>query len=122
MEFLDREEQSIDQREQESEDELSEQQIEQLLNQAAVKLRNQVATRDDSERQLRKTPKSSTGFPAPPAQSKSGITSVDPQHLLSAQDRQNANGIRKIEDPVMIRQKKIEVRQASLGYVRYVSL
>lgn len=99
-----------------SDDDLSDERIEELLSQAEIKLRNQVATRNTNTQQVQRAKAPKSSFPAPPAQSKHGITRIESQHLVSDEHRQLANSTRKIEDPVMVRRKRVEVSFQSVFF------
>jgi hypothetical protein len=96
---------------------LSDEQIEQLLQQATVRLREQQAIKLDS----RYTP----AIPAagklmvstvakPYIQTTGDIAKADTSRLVDEQHRQLADGaIRKVEDPVTVKQRNLEVRYAA---------
>ncbi|GME46603.1 rRNA processing protein fcf2 [Neofusicoccum parvum] len=100
-------------------DELSDEQIEMLLKQAEVRLRDKAT----SAQQLQlpsatdfKLPRlEAAGLPAPYIQTNGDVARVDPSRLLDAQQRELANHIRKVEDPVAVRKKQAEDKKATAG-------
>lgn len=95
-------------------DELSDEQIEMLLKQAEVRAREkdtssalaQIPSALDIKLPRLNTP----GLPAPYVQMNGEVARVDPSRLLDDQQRALANHIRKVEDPVAVKKRKIEVR------------
>ena len=106
-------------------DELSDEQIEQLLQQATVRLREQQALKLDS-RYVPAVP--TTGklmvstLATPYVQTTGDIAKADTSRLVDEQHRQLADGaIRKVEDPVMVKQKNLEVRYATCSRSTHVA-
>lgn len=100
----------------EDDGELTEEQMQALLKQAEVNLRERNSSNSDSQVQLRsaaaefKLPKlNATDVPAPYIQTNGDVARVDPSRLVDAQQRELANSIRKVEDPVAVKKKQIEV-------------
>ncbi|KAL1642040.1 dTDP-fucopyranose mutase [Diplodia intermedia] len=100
-------------------DELSDEQIEMLLKQAEVRAREkntssslvQLPSAADYKLPRLDTP----GLPAPYVQTDGEVARVDPSRLLDDQQRTLANHIRKVEDPVAVKKKKIEEKKATAG-------
>lgn len=98
-------------------DYMSDEQIAQLLRQAEDRLRLQLAAKkaaplSDLSSGLLTLPKlDSSSLPQPYAQvSESYISTLDTARLVDETDRHAANsGIRKVEDPVMLKQRALEV-------------
>lgn len=97
-----------------SEDELSDEQMQQMLARAAARKQESISLRLAGEETKDKQfsfPKLSTGEIAKPYVSTTGqVAQVDSSRLLQEKDRVLADKIRKIEDPVALKQKKAEVR------------
>lgn len=103
----------------EDDEELTEEQMQALLKQAEVNLRERNSSNSDSQVQLRsaaaefKLPKlNATDVPAPYIQTNGDVARVDPSRLVDAQQRELANSIRKVEDPVAVKKKQIEVSRS----------
>lgn len=102
----------------ESDDEdLSEKQIEQLLKQAETRLLQQHSRKHDS-RYVPAIPAQGkldiSNLPAPYVQTEGQVARPDSQRLLDEKHRKLANsGIRKVEDPVILKRKNLEVRQTA---------
>ncbi|KAL0262171.1 dTDP-fucopyranose mutase [Diplodia seriata] len=100
-------------------DELSDEQIEMLLKQAEVRAREkntssslvQLPSAADYKLPRLDTP----GLPAPYVHTDGEVARVDPSRLLDDQQRALANHIRKVEDPVAVKKKKIEEKKATAG-------
>ncbi|KAB2576978.1 putative rrna-processing protein fcf2 protein [Lasiodiplodia theobromae] len=100
-------------------DELSDEQIEMLLKQAEVRAREkdtsgalaQIPSALDIKLPRLNTP----GLPAPYVQMNGEVARVDPSRLLDDQQRALANHIRKVEDPVAVKKRKIEEKKATAG-------
>ncbi|KAK7547047.1 Fcf2 pre-rRNA processing-domain-containing protein [Phyllosticta citricarpa] len=101
-------------------EDLSEDQIQALLKQAEVRLRDKAT----SAHQLQpfsasafKLPKLDAGEIASPYLRTNGeVARINSAKLLDSQQRDLANqNIRKVEDPVAVRKKKIEERKATAG-------
>jgi len=104
-------------RENEVED-LSDEQIEQLLQQATVRLREQQAIKLES-RYVPAIPAAGklmvSSLGKPYIQTTGDIAKADTSRLVDEQHRQLADGaIRKVEDPVVVKQKNLEVRHSHL--------
>ncbi|OJD31574.1 rrna-processing protein fcf2 [Diplodia corticola] len=100
-------------------DELSDEQIEMLLKQAEVRAREkdtssslvQIPSAADYTLPRLATP----GLPALYVQTEGDVARADPSRLLDDQQRALANHIRKVEDPVAVKKKKIEEKKATAG-------
>lgn len=95
-------------------EDLSDEQIEQLLQQAEARLRGE--TLSDSlvpsiRSFLAQGPKlQTTSLPAPPVQKKGSITRANPGILVDETQRKAfSHGVRKVEDPVTVREEKFKV-------------
>jgi len=98
-------------------EDLSDEQIEQLLQQATVRLREQQALKLDS-RYIPAVPAAGklmvSTLATPYVQTTGDIAKADTSRLVDEQHRQLADGaIRKVEDPVVIKQKNLEVSLAA---------
>lgn len=94
------------------EDELSDEQMQQMLARAAKRKQESVSLKlaDDGNNKQFSFPKLSTGDIAKPYVSTTGdVAQVDSSRLVQEKDRMLANKVRKIEDPVVLKQKKAEV-------------
>ena len=102
-----------------AEAELTEEQIESLLQQAEARLQGRPVTnqgREEPSAQGRRTNTHPSVSALPPlyVSFNASIAHTDPKRLLATQDRKLANSIRKVEDPVTLKQKRLEVRHAAL--------
>lgn len=96
-------------------EDLSDEQIEQLLQQAETRLRQQVARKADSGRYVPVIPRAGkldvSALPKPYVQTNGEIAQADTHRLLDEKHRRLADGgIRKVEDPVLVKKKALEVR------------
>lgn len=95
-------------------DDLSVEQLQELLAQAAKRLRNRDATSltaQDKQAQVQTHfPRLNTGGIAKPYISTKGdVAQADSKRLLREKDREASGQTRKIEDPVAVRKKLVEV-------------
>lgn len=93
-------------------DDLNDEQMQELLAQAAQRLQQNTALRlsDDTKTKFN-FPKLSTGEIAKPyVSSKGDIAHLDSSRLLQEKDRRLSNQARKVEDPVVLREKSAKVR------------
>ncbi len=97
------------------EHDLSDEQIEQLLKQAEVRLRSEAQSVLRIHNSIPRAPKiDSSLLPQPYIQSNDQIARADCRRLIDDKDRKLAGAIRKVEDPVALRRKKLEVWQPML--------
>lgn len=97
------------------EDDLSDEQMQELLTQAAQRLQQTTALKlsEDTKAQF-KFPKLSTGEIAKSyISSKGEVAHLDSSRLLQEKDRKLSNQVRKVDDPVVLRQKTAKVRISS---------
>lgn len=94
------------------EDELSDEQMQEMLARAAKRRQEGAALKlaeEDNDKQFA-FPKLNTGDIAKPYISTMGdVAQVDSSRLLQEKDRILANKIRKVEDPVVVKNQKAEV-------------
>jgi len=96
---------------------LTDEQIEELLTQAEERLRNssskELTQRSKGAAALTKARKADTsGLPKPYVESSGGVAHADARRLVEQSTRTMANGIRKVEDPLTTKKKKLEVRDS----------
>lgn len=95
---------------------LSDEQIEELLRQAEQRL--QAVKSSKSSTSTYALPRSAkldlSSLPQPYVAIDKSIARTDDKRLLEDKNRQAANGIRKVEDPLVVKQKKIEVSVSAL--------
>lgn len=95
------------------EDEMSDEQMEELLAQATQRLREKEASQQLVKTDSKDTftfPKLNAGqLEKPYTTTKNGVARVDSPRLLQEQDRKQANGTRKVEDPVAAKKLALEV-------------
>lgn len=97
-------------------EELSDEQMQEMLAQAARRRQGKASValvdKDDKDKANQfNFPKLNTGEMVQPYVSNAGdVATVDRSRLLAEQDRKLSNQIRKVEDPVAIKKKTIEVR------------
>ncbi|EKG14652.1 Fcf2 pre-rRNA processing [Macrophomina phaseolina MS6] len=102
-------------------EELSEEQMEALLKQAEDNLRERNASNSNQQVQLQsaadfRLPKlNAADIPAPYIQTNGDVARVDPSRLVDAKQRELANRIRKVEDPVAVKKKQLEEKKATAG-------
>lgn len=93
--------------------ELTDDQIEQLLQQAEERIRNPSSTAltlpPATKSSSLKRKHDESGLPTPYIQTNGGIARADPRRLIEESTRQQANGIRKVEDPLVVKKRKLEV-------------
>ena len=101
---------------------LSDEQIEQLLQQATVRLREQQAIKLESRYTPAIPAASKLMVPTlakPYVQTTGDIAKADTSRLVDEQHRQLADGaIRKVEDPVLVKQKNLEVSRCGSRTLR----
>lgn len=95
------------------EDEMSDEQMEELLAQATQRLREKEASQQLVKTDSKDTftfPKLNAGqLEKPYTTTQNGVARVDSPRLLQEQDRKQANGTRKVEDPVAAKKLALEV-------------
>lgn len=97
------------------EEELSDEQMQEMLAQAARRRKENVSValfdKDDKDKGNQfNFPKLNTGEMVQPYVSNAGdVAVVDRSRLLAEQDRKLSNQIRKVEDPVAVKKKMLEV-------------
>ena len=97
------------------EEELSDEQMQEMLAQAAKRRQEKASValfdKDDKDKANQfNFPKLNTGEMVQPYVSNGGdVATVDRSRLLAEQDRKLSNQIRKVEDPVAIKKKTLEV-------------
>lgn len=98
--------------EDDTDDELSDQQIKELLNEAAERMRAKVALQPVSAPDVPfKLPKLRPGHIADTYEKTEGnITRLDHSKLIDKKQLALANGIKKIDDPIADKRKRVEVR------------
>ena len=95
---------------------LTDEQVDRLLHQAEVRLRNEAASVKRHE-QLPRFPKLDiSSLPTPYIRASDTVARADPRMLLDDGQRQLANTYRKIEDPLVVRQKRLAVSMFLLFY------
>lgn len=94
-------------------EELSDEQIDQMLARATARLQrksDQSAVVKPSDKRSFSFPKLDAGrLDKPYVSTKGEIASVDARRLLEEKQREQANGIRKVEDPVTAKKLALEV-------------
>jgi hypothetical protein len=95
-------------------DELTDEQIEELLKQAETRLREQQAVKLASGRHTPAVPAAGkldiSNLPKPYVQKSGEIARADKHRLLDEKNRKLAeSGIRKVEDPVLVKNRELEV-------------
>lgn len=104
------------------EDEISDQQIEVLLARASERLKakaNVKHTIDDGKTSYT-FPKLNAGkLEKPYVSTRGDVASVDASRLLEEKQRKQANGARKVEDPVAAKKEAIEVCWRQLSWVHW---
>jgi len=97
-------------------DDLSEDQIEQLLQQAEARLRAEHGNNaQQNDKALARLPHLDTSAVTKPyVNTKGDVARADTHRLIDGEARKLAEGIRKIEDPVVMRKKLLEVRSTLL--------
>lgn len=97
------------------EEDLSDEQMQEMLAQAARRRKENASValfdKDDKDKASQfNFPKLNTGEMVQPYVSNSGdVATVDRSRLLAEQDRKLSNQIRKVEDPVAVKKKMLEV-------------
>lgn len=95
------------------EEDLTDEQIDALLSRAEERLRDPssaVTHLDKHATTLTKARKLNTsGLPAPYVVSNGDVATADPRRLIEESTRTMANGIRRVEDPLVTKRKKLEV-------------
>lgn len=95
-------------------EEFTDEQIEQLLQQAEERIRNPSSTALTHAPATKASPLKrkldESGLPTPYIQTNGVIARADPRRLVEDSTRQQANGIRKVEDPLTVKKRKLEVR------------
>lgn len=100
-----------------ADEELTDEQIEQLLARATARLQEKA-----KQQQLTKSTTQTFTFPKldagqlekPYVETKGDVATVDASRLLEEKQRKQANGIRKVEDPVTAKKAAAEVRSAHI--------
>jgi len=101
-------------------EELSDEQIQTLLKQAEARLRERATTVAQSASTLLKLPRLNVGDIAQPYVRTDGeIARVDSSKLLSERERELANKIRKVEDPVAVKKKLSQVGSHAFPFFAY---
>lgn len=92
-------------------EDLTDEQIEQMLARATARLQQKSSiVQSDEGKYNFNFPKLSTGqLERPYLRVKGDIVSADPKRLLAQEHRRQANGIRKVEDPVTSKKAAVEV-------------
>ncbi|KAK5134889.1 hypothetical protein LTR08_005979 [Meristemomyces frigidus] len=100
-------------------EDLSDEQIEALLAKATARLQQKSAGNEmaqDAERKPFFFPKLNTGDLARPYVSTKGdVAAIDAPRLLADKQRKQANGFRKVEDPVAAKKLALEKKTATAG-------
>lgn len=95
------------------EENLSEKQIEELLQIAESRLREHdqhaVPSKPNNATLPHRRSAKNVNGTRPYVSSNGQIARIDSSRVLNLQERQSANGIRRVEDPVLLKQRKIEV-------------
>ncbi|KAK4543120.1 hypothetical protein LTR36_005897 [Oleoguttula mirabilis] len=98
---------------------LSDEQIEELLARATARLQqkaNEVVLASSDEKHTFSFPKLNAGkLDKPYVSTKGDIASLDASRLLEEKQRKQANGIRKVEDPVTTKKTALEKKKATAG-------
>lgn len=91
---------------------LSEEQIEQLLQQVEARLRSEAQPVLRVRNVIQRTSKLDLSvLPRPYVQMNGQIARAESRRLIEDKDRKLAGAIRKVEDPVAMKQNKLKVRQ-----------
>lgn len=91
-------------------EDLSDEQIEAMLARATERLQQKGEVAKTGEKSLYTFPKLNAGkLEKPYVSSKADVASVDASRLLDEKDRKQANGIRKVEDPLTAKKAALEV-------------
>lgn len=101
-------------------DDLSENQIEELLARATERLREKSTSQLSRKNELHPRytfPKLNTGvLPEPYLSSNGTVTTVESGRLLDKKQRKQADGVREVKDPLVVKQMANEVRHARRSY------
>lgn len=96
-----------------NEDDLSDEQMQELLAQAAKRRQEKASLAFADEDEAKSTfnfPKLNTGEMVKPyVDNKGDVATLDAKRLLGEKDRKLSEGIRKVEDPVAVKKKTLEV-------------
>lgn len=99
---------------QSKEQDITDEQIDQLLLRAEERLRDPASALERLDKDfsvLRQTRKLNTsGLPAPYVVLNGEVAIADPRRLVEESTRTMANGIRRVEDPLVTKRRKLEVR------------
>lgn len=104
-------------------EDLTDEQIEQLLRQAEERARNPSSTAlipKHESHYVRAKKTAIVGLPKPYIESNGEVAHADPRRLVEESTRTMANGIRKVEDPLITKKNKLDVSLISLYH--YYSL
>jgi len=91
-------------------DDLSEEQIEQLLQQAEARLRAESSVVPFSETSDRLPRLDTSALVKPYVNTKGDVARADSSRLIDEKTRKLAEGVRMVEDPVVMKRKLLEVR------------
>ncbi|KAK5112697.1 hypothetical protein LTR85_011208 [Meristemomyces frigidus] len=96
-------------------EDLSDEQIEELLARATARLQQSASVREAASNAF-SFPKLNAGkLDKPYVSTKGDIASLDAPRLLEEKQRKQANGIRKVEDPVTAEKMTLEKKKATAG-------
>lgn len=93
-----------------SDEELTDEQVRQLLNEAEKRLREKASSHPTAEKPFTLPKLKPTQLPDTYLTTKGSITRLDQSKLVPEKDRALANGVKKIEDPVVAKRQRKEVR------------
>ncbi|KAK0366707.1 dTDP-fucopyranose mutase [Friedmanniomyces endolithicus] len=100
-------------------EDLSDGQIEKLLTRATARLQQKDNTQElatSHPKQHFNFPKLNTGkLEKPYISTKGDVATVDAKRLLEEKQRKQANMVRKVEDPMMVKKAAIETKKATAG-------
>jgi len=99
-----------------SDDDLTDEQIQSLLKEAEARLRSTTSpVNRGSTSQVHISRLHVDKAAEPYVQEKKGIAIAEQGRLLNQQQRNLANHVRKVEDPVAVRKRKLEEKKATAG-------
>lgn len=96
-----------------TEDDMTDDQMQAMLEEAAARLRQNAVMQVDKDQSTQfKFPRLETGAIAHSyVTSKDGVAHLDPTRRMNERDWKLSNQIRKVEDPVVVSNRKAEVRK-----------
>ncbi|KAF2253837.1 Fcf2-domain-containing protein [Trematosphaeria pertusa] len=98
-----------------SDEELTDEQVRQLLNEAEKRLREKASSHPTAEKPFTLPKLKPTQLPDTYLTTKGSITRLDQSKLVPEKDRALANGVKKIEDPVVAKRQRKEEKKATAG-------